>query len=92
MVLLQVTSSGSIGKQVFGTSNSTAELCGALLTPTSAAATMVIRDGNASGEVVLTLTRPANDSGPAGHIAHKFTKGMHVKVTPGAALGYLVLK
>ncbi len=93
-MLLQVTVSGTVGKQVFKTSgNNTfkADLHGLLLTPSGANATVKVRDGNASGEVVFFGRAPSAYGTKEFEICHKFTKGMHVKVIGTLAEAYLVL-
>jgi len=88
--LLEVTPSGTIGKQTFATTVKKV-LCGAILTAGASAATLVIKDGNASGETVLTLKAETNTSTPNIEVEKRFDKGMHVKVTPANALAYLVI-
>ena len=90
-MLLEVTISGTIGKQVIPTTRQVT-LKGIILTPSAANASIKIRDGNASGEVVLyarvSATSDSSEFGPE----HKFTKGMHVKVLGTAAVAYLILE
>lgn len=88
MTLIQVTVSGTVGKQVFGTSTK-AKVCGVTLTPSGANATIKIRDGNASGEVVLFARAPSAQGSKFIEVEHKFTKGMHVKVIGTNAEAYL---
>ncbi len=89
--LIEVAPSGTIGKQVFATDKQ-AVLCGALLTAGVSAATLVIKDGNASGTTVLTLKAGINTSTPNIEVEKRFDKGMHVKVTPASALAYLQIE
>ena len=90
--LIEVAPSGTIGKQTFATDKKVV-LCGAILTAGVSAATLVIKDGNASGTTVLTLKTAINTSTPNVEIEGKrFDKGMHVKVTPASALAYLQIE
>jgi len=90
-MLLEVAVSGTVGKQTVPTNKST-ELKSVTLTPSAANATLKIRDGNASGEVVfyarLSATAPTNNY----RVKHKFTKGMHVKVIGANAVAYVELE
>lgn len=92
MALIQVTVSGSVGKQVLKTSGNNSyqgKLEHVLFTPSGANATIKIRDGNASGEVVL-FARALSAYGTRNyHVCHKFTKGMHVKIIGANAEAYL---
>lgn len=91
MTLLQVTVSGTVGKQVFSsTLNQKAKLCGILVTPSGANATIKIRDGNASGEVVLFARALSAFGTKEYEVEHYFTKGMHVKIIGANAEAYLV--
>jgi hypothetical protein len=91
MTLIQVTVSGSVGKQVFPTTR-TVKLCHTLLSPSGANATVKIRDGNASGEVVF-FGRVLSAYGSRGFKTdHKFDKGMHVMVIGTNAQAYLVIE
>lgn len=89
---VEVTPSGSIGKQVFATDSSQKVLCGATLTTTVSAGVLVIRSGNASGDVILKTAVPAGESFHAPLKGVRFDRGMHVKVTPADATAYLILK
>lgn len=90
-ILKEVTPSGSVGKQVFSTSEQRV-LCGAILTAGASAATLVIRKYNASGETILTMKSGVNNSVPTPDgIEHQVT-GLHVKVTPANALAYLLIE
>jgi hypothetical protein len=90
-MLKQVTVSGTVGKQVVATTEQ-AKVCGLFLTPSAANATIKIRDGNASGEVVFFgRAMSAKGTNPL-EIEHKFTKGMHVKVIGANAEAYLVIE
>lgn len=84
---LEVTASGTVGKQVFaaGASPKQVKLCGFVLTASGTSAGMVvIRDGNASGEVKYTVRTVLNTSRPVEVGCQRFDKGMHVKVLGGA--------
>ncbi len=92
-MLLEVTVSGTIGKQTIPTTQQVT-LKNVLITPSGENATVKIRDGNASGEVVFYAVAPSaapkrSYSFPA---HHKFTKGMHVKVIGTANVAYLELE
>lgn len=91
-MLLEVTVSGTVGKQVIPTTKQVT-LGSLVLTPSAANASIKIRDGNASGEVVLYATCPSagKQSINLQDVCHKFTKGMHVKVLGTAAVAYLTL-
>lgn len=90
--LIEVTSSGSVGKQVFATTKPVI-LKGFLPPAGTSGAFMIIRDGNASGEVKLHIGNAAavgvlSDFGECGV---RFDKGMHVKVTgDDITAGYLL--
>ncbi len=88
MTLIQVTISGSLGKQVYPT-NKQVEVCAIALTPSGANATVKVRDGNASGEVVFFGRAPSAYGTKVFELEHKFTKGMHVKVIGTLAEAYL---
>jgi len=98
---LQVTVSGTIGKQVIPTpANVTSAtraasvvLRGFLLSPISAAANVVIRDGNASGTVKFQTSTAANQGLPVELTGRgmRFDKGMHVKVLGSGAACYLYI-
>lgn len=91
MTSILVAVSGTVGKQVF-TSARPVELEYVLLTPSGANASVQIRDGNASGEVVFRATAPVSAGGSVQFdVCHKFTKGVHVKVLGTAAQAYLVI-
>lgn len=92
MHMKEITPSGSVGKQVFSATGEQRWVKGVTLTPaTASAATVILRDGESSGEVVFTGNRPAGDGGSF-KVCHKFTKGLHVKVTPANALAYLIIE
>ncbi len=91
-MLQLVAVSGSVGKQVFTTSGANlkpVELSKVILTPSGANATVKIRDGNASGEVVLFARAPSAYGSKEIEVCHKFTKGMHVMVIGTNAQAYL---
>jgi hypothetical protein len=95
-MLVEVTVSGTVGKQIYPVSGSNktygAKLDGLFLTPSGANATIKIRDGNASGEVVF-FGRATSAFGTKDfpEAEHRFTKGMHVKVIGANAVAYLNL-
>ena len=89
-MLLQVTVSGTVGKQVISTSNQGSLKCVAL-TPSAVNATIKIRDGNASGEIVLFARAHTSGGTLVIPVEHEFTKGMHVKVIGTLAEAYLVI-
>jgi len=89
----QVTVSGTVGKQVFATTYGSVLLRGLNLSPLSAAAYVAVRDGNASGTVVVEHHAVSNDSKPLifpgkGRL---FRNGMHVKVLGTNAKCYLFI-
>lgn len=91
--MLEVTPSGSIGKQTIPTDKQ-ATVCGVLITPSAANARVKIRDGNASGEVVFYAVVPsaAPQRSEFYPMNHKFTKGMHVNVIGTNNVAYLILE
>lgn len=92
-MLLEVTVSGTVGKQVIPTTQKV-KLKGVLITPSAANATVKIRDGNASGEVVFYAVAPSAAPKRSYNfcVNHYFTKGMHVKVIGTANVVYLNLE
>ncbi len=92
-MLLEVTVSGTVGKQVVPTTQQV-RLKGLTVTPSAANLTIKIRDGNASGEVVFYAVAPsaAPKRSYDFEVDHKFTKGMHVKVIGAANVAYLTLE
>lgn len=92
-MLLEVTVSGTVGKQVYPATE-TVSLRRLFITPSAANATIKIRDGNASGEVVFYAVCPS--AAPKRTLQfdtkHKFTKGMHVKLIGSANVAYLELE
>lgn len=90
-MLLEVAVSGTIGKQTIPTTQQ-ATLKGIVLTPSAANASIKIRDGNASGEVVFYARMSATSDSGEFFPEHKFTKGMHVKILGANAVAYLVLE
>ena len=92
-MLLEVTISGAVGKQVVSKTNAQAELRGIVLSPSGANASVKIRDqhGGVSGEIVI-FTRALSAQGSQYYkVCHKFTKGMHVTVLGGSSTAYLEL-
>lgn len=91
-MLVQVAVSAAVGKQVFKTSGNNTykvDLDGVTLTPSGANATIKIRDGNASGEVVFFGRAPSAFGSKTFEVDHPFTKGMHVLVAGTNAQAYL---
>ncbi len=88
MAIIEVAISGTIGKQVVPT-NGKSLLRNVVLTPNTSAALVRIRDGNASGTVVLIMRGIINSTQSSGPVSHYFTKGMHVTVLGGTATAYL---
>lgn len=94
MITKQVTVSGSVGKQVFtvGQGVDPTRLKGYSIYAPVSAATVVIRSGNASGDVIhegqCALDEPAEFlfSG-----CIRFDHGMHVKVTGVGSAAYLYI-
>ena len=95
-MLLEVTVSGSVGKQIVATGGQKqASIESVTLTPSGANATIKIRDGGAaaaSGEVVFFGRAPSAFGSKTFEICHKFTKGMHVTVIGTNAVAYLELE
>lgn len=87
-MLIQVTVSGTVGKQVTLTTDKV-KLNTILLTPSGANATIKVRDGNASGEVVLFARALSAYGTKCMEVCHNFTKGMHVKIIGTNAEAYL---
>ena len=92
----EVTVSGGVGKQVFGATTDSVVLRGIMLTLSGANGSVVIRDGNASGEVKYTI-RGLSGSTPTTPVelpgrGARFDKGMHVKVLGSGALAYLFVE
>ena len=95
MEIVSVAVSGAVGKQVYaaGASPKPIILKGLILTPLSANTRVTIREGNASGNIVLVhnsfsaqVSQPINlDEGK------KFLTGMHVKVIGTGAVAYLLV-
>lgn len=89
---IEVTPSAAVGKQVFA-STVPVMLHSVIVTPAAvSAATVIIRDGESSGTVKLTVNSPAGESCQFDMGCKKFTKGMHVKITPANAKAYLLIK
>ena len=101
MVTKEVGISGAVGKQVYYVASGAISagtrpviLRGLSMFPKTSAASVTIRDGNASGTTVINYSAVANDSNslvfPGKGLP--FDKGMHVKVlgTTGA-LCYLFI-
>lgn len=92
-MLLEVAISGSVGKQTIPTTSGKQGTLRAIhLTPSAVNATIKIRDGNASGEVVFFGRAHTSGGTRSFDTCHKFTKGMHVKVIGTLAVAYLELE
>ena len=96
MILKEVTPSGTVGKQVFATTNKPVKLHGFTASPSGANLTVKIRDGGAnaaSGEVVF-FGRFLSAQG-ARQVSFEdpmyFTKGLHVTVIGANGAAYLEL-
>ena len=86
----EVTVSGSVGKQVYASTKKVI-LKSVILTAVSAA-NVIIRDGNASGTVILNASVGAALSDQFVLGKERFDKGMHVKVTGTNSKCYLVIE
>jgi len=91
----EVSVSGSVGKQVY--SSTEPVILNKVIVTAVSATTVTVRDGNASGEVRLTLRQPviSSDGFDVTNSAGKgirFDKGMHVKVIGTNSLAYLVIE
>lgn len=88
----QVTPSGAIGKQVFD-STIRKKLVGILLDAPTSASTVEVRDGNASGQLMWSMSAIENDSrGYNFRKCIRFDKGMHVEVIGLDAKCYLEIE
>ena len=93
MILTQVVVSGTVGKQVFGTTVR-AILKGFSFTPSGANSTIKIRDGNASGDVKFFgrfLSAYGTKDIELDENGMRFDKGMHVKIIGANAEAYLYI-
>jgi len=89
---VQVTPSGSVGKQVYAATVPKVLESVFLDAPTSGA-TVTVRDGNASGDVRLQMTVPVAVGFNSAELdCVRFDRGMHVKVTGVGATAYLLIK
>ena len=86
----QVTVSGSVGKQVF--SSSQPVILNGVIVDAVSAATLTIRDGESSGDVKLTASVPGGNSRNFQVGKVRFDKGMHVKITGTNSKCYLVIE
>lgn len=90
--LISVAISGTVGKQVFSSSQQKV-LKGVILDAGSASgASFVIRDGNASGTIRMSGKLPANNANSFPILCEKgvrFDKGMHVKLLGTGGALYL---
>lgn len=94
MYTKQVTVSGSVGKQVYA-ANMSAKIIlrGWILSPISATANVVIRHGNASGDIIVQHSSLANAVEPVilpGQGIPMY-RGTHVKVIGAGAACYLLI-
>lgn len=94
MITKSVAVSGTVGKQVY-TSAQRVKLLGFLVrAATGVTATVTIREGNASGNIVADVIVPSNNSHDF-HLSHdgglRFDQGMHVKVIGASAVAYLYI-
>jgi hypothetical protein len=90
--LVEVTISGTVGKQTYATTVKKI-LKQVILTPSTSAAMVTIRDGNASGDTRLVLSHPASDSVPVMFSKGvRFDRGMHVKVLGSGGKCYLEIE
>lgn len=91
--LKEVTISGSIGKQSFGSTEPV--ILESLIATGGAASAVVVtvKDGNASGDTVLTIRSQATVSRDM-RLGRgvRFDKGMHVKVIGTGGVAYLVIR
>lgn len=93
MITKAVAVSGTVGKQVFAITGAPVILKGySIYCPTSAA-TVTIRSGNASGDIIHEGQSPLDDSREfefcEGGI--RFDRGMHVKVLGVGSSAYLYI-
>jgi len=72
---------GSVDNRQLFSDDEISYLKGVLLTSPTSAANVVIRDGEASGEVILTLYSKVGKSLSIHDLNRQFNKGMHVKLT-----------
>ena len=100
MITKEVTVSGAVGKQVYDTSLATSAaanqkvvLRGVVLYAPTSAATVEVRQGNASGNVDVATASPAQDSRHLdfGNKGIRYDKGMHVEVIGVDAKAYLLI-
>lgn len=90
-----VAISGTVGKQVFATDGTQPKrLKGVYLSPLSANAFVRIRDGNASGTIMIEHSCLANTADPGVQFEDQgilFRNGMHVKVLGTNATCFLYI-
>ena len=95
MTTKEVVVSGAVGKQVYAVDGSGGKptVKGFLLASLSAKARIVIRDGNASGEVRFQGCAVSGGTLPVilTEEGIRFDKGMHVKVLGTGATAYLYI-
>ena len=91
MITKAVAVSGTVGKQVFASTVPVVLKGYSIYCPTSAA-TVTIRDGNASGEILHEGQSPLDDSREfCFKEGIRFDKGMHVKVLGIGSSAYLYI-
>jgi hypothetical protein len=88
--ILEVTVSGTVGKQAVATTKKVV-LKSVIIAGITSGALVTIRDGNASGNTILNAGAIKYDS--VSHDLGKFRadKGLHVKVLGGGCKCYLVI-
>lgn len=94
MYTKSVVPSGTVGKQVYAITGDSVVLRGLHVTPVSANVIVTVRDGNASGTVVLThsqLSAGGSDGVTFPGMGIPFNKGMHVKVIGTSGTAYLLI-
>lgn len=92
MTMIEVAVSGSVGKFIATAPSGKISLDSVTLTPSAANATIKIRDGNASGEVVFFGRAPSAYGSKTWCVDHDFTKGCHVKVIGSNAVAYVEIE
>ncbi len=91
MITKSVSVSGTVGKQVFASTAPVILKGYSIYCPTSAA-TVIIRDGNASGDIIHEGQAPLDNSQEfCFEEGIRFDKGMHVKVLGVGSSAYLYI-
>ena len=91
-ILKSVAISGAVGKQVFASTVPVILKSVTLDAGGTSAGSMTIRDGNASGDIVLVARQAANNATNIPLCGVRFDKGMHVKVLGSGAAAYLEIE